>query len=89
MTHIITHGADVCFPLVNKISEKHINQTATFNQCLKGVYPHETMHINFRKFALGVHKRAMNLPTLAELGRVPLSIKIIAQTISYWKYKPE
>ena len=35
------------------------------------IFPH-----SFPQFlSLGVHKRTMNLPTLAELGRVPFSQK--------------
>ena len=33
---------------------------------------------------LGVHKKAMKVPVLAELGRFPISIKIICQILSFW-----
>ena len=40
--------------------------------------------LTFVDFFLGVHKRAMWLPVLAEIGRFPLGPKIISQTIAYW-----
>jgi hypothetical protein len=48
--------------------------------------PHEHIHIKFCKRILGVHKNAMNIPVLAELGRFPLSINIIGQVIMYWMH---
>ena len=56
----------LCGTVFDQILNKRV-KTGFSAERVKGVYPYENMHINFCKFVLGVHKRAMNLPTVAEL----------------------
>lgn len=81
---ILTYGAEVWFPY-NFTNKKDIsNLHSVFENCLSNKCPSESTHIKFCRFILGVHKKAMWLPVLGELGRFPLSIKMISQVIGFW-----
>ena len=78
---IITYGAEVWFPLTRNLNN-NFKMTDIFSNTLSNFYSYENVHTKFCKQILGVHKKAMILPTLGELGRFPLSIKILPQMIS-------
>lgn len=83
ITPILTYGAEIWFPFCfNGQTAFHIDDL--FKSCLSGTLPYENLHVKFCKQILGVHKKAMVLPTLGELGRFPLTFKIISQLISFW-----
>ena len=81
---ILTYGADVWFPYMFTNKKKINNIGAFFQKCISNECPHELIHIQFCRFLLGVHKKAMWIPVLGELGRFPLSLRMLSQTISYW-----
>lgn len=64
----------------NKFTQKwafdnHFNET----EC-------EKVHISFCKFLLGVSRKTGNVPVMSELGRFPMSHKIVTQMIGYWDH---
>lgn len=83
---ISIYGAEIWFPSNVKIPDE--SQTSPlfdfFDSCLSQKFPHEKIHTRFCKRLLGLHCKAMNLPTLAELGRFPISIRIVCQIIGFW-----
>jgi exonuclease III len=86
VTPILTYGSEIWFPYHRDVITKD-RQNFTNNileKCITNLFPHEMVHNTFCKQLLGVHKKAMNLPTLAELGRFPITITIFGQIISYW-----
>ena len=44
----------------------------------------EKLQLKFCKSILGVHKKSMKMPVLAELGRYPLFFQLIGQVITFW-----
>ena len=48
--------------------------------------PHENAHIKFCRQILGVHNKAMRIPVLAELGRFPVSLRLVGQVIAFWAH---
>ena len=44
------------------------------------------IQIKFAKYILGVHKSAINIAVLGELGLYPLSIHSLKSCINYWLY---
>ena len=80
---IITYGAEVWFPMICRL-KNNFRIVDIFSNTISNCYPHENMHTKFCKQILGVHKKAMVLPTLGELGRFPLTIKILSQMVAYW-----
>ena len=46
----------------------------------------EMVHIKMCKNALGVHKKASGLMSLAELGRLPLTYNIVTNIFNYWQH---
>ena len=48
--------------------------------------PGEKLHLKFNRIILGVHKKASNLAVYGELGRYPLFINEIIQSLKYAEY---
>jgi sorting nexin-29 len=46
--------------------------------------PLEKLHLKFCKYTLGVHKKTSNMATLSELGRYPIAIDKIIQSMKYY-----
>ena len=46
----------------------------------------EKVHIRYCKYVLGATKYALNIASMAELGRYPISIFVILQSLKYWLY---
>lgn len=82
---VSTYGAEVWFPSAINIQNEQ-SLPDIFDKCLSNNLPHEQVHLKFSKRLLGVHSKAMNLPTLAELGQLPVGIKLIEQTINFWTH---
>ena len=81
---IATYGAEVWLPYSIKIPNGQKNLDKTFEQMLGGALKCESLHIQFCKHLIGVHKKAMNLPILGELGRFPISLKSFCLVIQFW-----
>ena len=80
---ILTYGAEIWFPnTLNIHGEFEFDNF--FKACISGKFSHENLHTKFCKQILGIHKRAMTLPTLGEMGRYPLTLKIVKQLITFW-----
>ena len=88
VTPILTYGAEVWFPFCFN-GQNDFDIRDLFKSCLSSKLVHENTHIKFCKRFLGVHKKAMVLPTLAELGRFPVTFKIISQIVSFWIHVTE
>ena len=43
-------------------------------------------HIKICRQNLGVHNKAMRIPVQAQLGRFPISLKIVGQIIAFWAH---
>lgn len=80
---ISTYAAEIWFPHRLK-GKKELDLNDLFKECLSNKFSHEMLHSKFCRQFLGVHKKAMVLPVLGELGRYPITLKIICQVISYW-----
>ena len=80
---IITYGAEIWFPVMFNW-EDNMDMNEVFRKCLSGSFPFENIHAKFCRQILGIHKKAMILPTLGELGRFPIMFAIIQQIISFW-----
>ncbi len=52
--------------------------------CPQNVVSFEKPHTNFAKFALGVSKYASNTLVLGELGKFPIQLKAIRQSVLLW-----
>jgi hypothetical protein len=83
---IATYGAEVWFPWTESNIDVSFTSTLDnfFENCISSKHPHEQIHLKFCKHLLGVHTKAMNLPTLAELGRYPLAITVTCHIASLW-----
>lgn len=46
----------------------------------------EKIHTRFCKFILGVNKYASNIASKAELGRFPMAVSALLQSVKYWLY---
>ena len=44
----------------------------------------EKLSVKFRKYLLGVNKKASNLAVRGELGRYPLFIDVVLSLVKYW-----
>lgn len=83
---IITYGADIWFPYMFMKNKNKNNIDTFFEICMSSECPHEMIHIRFCRFLLGVHKKAMWIPVLGELGRFPLGLRMLSKAISYWAH---
>jgi hypothetical protein len=85
---ILTYSSEVWFPYCKDLASKNPqNLIGDFlAQSVSSSFPHENVHLKFCKRLLGVNNKSMNLPVLAELGKFPLSLKIMVQSISYWTH---
>ena len=80
---IITYGAEVWFPH-NHQMRNDTTLSDQFTDYLSPNCPAENVHTKFCRSLLGVHKKAIKTPVLAELGRYPISLQMICQIISFW-----
>ena len=46
---------------------------------------YEKLHVNFLKYVLGVHKKATNSAVMGELGRYPIYIEVLCNSVKYFK----
>ena len=83
ITPISTYGGEIWFPHRSE-TKKTLNLSDLFKECLSTKFHHEQVHSKFCKQTLGVHKKAMLLPVLGELGRFPITLNIICNVITYW-----
>lgn len=82
---ILTYGSSIWFPY--NYSNKSIdNIEKFFESCFSRNSTIEDIHIKFCRCLLGVHRKTMCIPVLAELGRFPLALRMLTQTISYWTH---
>ena len=84
---ILTYGSEIWFPLsfkYNRDNPKEDNVNALLTACVSNKFQHEIVHLQFCRQTLGVHKKAMTLPSFAELGRFPITFKILQQVIGFW-----
>ena len=78
ITPILTYGGEIWGPY----SFKKLTGENIVNIC--DVMPLEKINIRLCKYLLGVGKKTTNNAVRGELGRFPLAMKIITQSISYW-----
>ena len=85
---IMSYSSEIWLPYSLKITSEDDIYTV-FNNILDSQIPSESLHMKFCRNLLGVHKKASKIPVLAELGRYPLCIQMICQTISFWAHITE
>ena len=57
-----------------------------FNMCKSlSDKPYEKLHVNFLKYVLGVHKKATNSAVMGELGRYPIYIDVLCNSVKYFE----
>ena len=81
---ILTYGSEVRYPYAEHLTGDPID--TLFKKSTGSKQPHENAHIKFCRQVLGVHNKAMRIPVLAELGRFPVSLKIVGQVIAFWAH---
>ena len=81
---IMTYGAEVWFPYSMNVDTGDRDLSVFFDKVVSSSVPCEDSHVKFCRSLLGVHKKAAKMPVLAELGRYPLSLGLICQTVSFW-----
>lgn len=70
------------------INKKKFNKEGSFDQFFnEGIC--ESVNLSFCKFILGVGKKTGNIPVMSELGRFPISHRVVLQMNSYWKHLTE
>ena len=70
---ILLYGSEIwAFSIPKKTS---VDDLFDFTKIARSFFS-ETLHINFCKYILGVHKRSSNFAAFSELGRYPLQINI-------------
>lgn len=83
---ILTYGAEIWFPYMFTSKNDTNDIENFFERCISNECLHESVHVKFCRFILGVHKKAMWIPVLAEIGRFPLGLNMLSQSISYWAH---
>ena len=81
---ILTHGSEEWYPYTEKLEGDPLEQL--FKSSTGYKQPHEKAHIKFSRQILGVHNKAMRIPVLAELGRFPVSLRLVGQVIAFWAH---
>ena len=86
ITPILSYGAEVWLPFTKPVTNATLQSILDkqFSAYISPNCPTENVHIKFCRSLLGVHKRTMKLPVLAELGRYPISLNALCQTITFW-----
>ena len=80
---ILTCGSEVWYPCTEQLTGDH---TDTFKNSTGSKQPHENAHIKFCRQTLGVHNKAIGIPVPTEVGRFPISLKIVGQVIAFWSH---
>ena len=47
--------------------------------------PYEKLHVKYLKYVLGVHKKATHSAVMGELGRYPIYIDVLCNSVKYFK----
>ena len=81
---ILTYGSEAWYPYTKQLEGDPIDQL--FKSSTGYKQPHENAHIKFCRQILGVHNKAMKIPALAELGRFPVSLRLVGQVIAFRAY---
>ena len=81
---ILTYGSEVWYPYTEQLEGDPIDQIFNIRTGYK--QPHENAHIKFCRQTLGVHNKAMRIPVLAELGRFPVSLRLVGQVLAFWAH---
>ena len=80
---IATYGCEVWFPM--KYNKIFSDISGDFMKRIDKI-PCEALHNAFCKRLLSVYKSTSNTLSKSELGRLPLSLYTITQTIKYWNH---
>lgn len=98
---ILLYGCEIWTPINLAIKETKsqnvLNERQTFLKDISNEFPliqkfintnspAEKLHLNYCKRIMGVHKNTANLGIYSELGRYPLFISQITNTISFYKH---
>ena len=81
---ILTYLSEVWYPYTEQSKGGPIGQP--FKSSTGYHQSHENVHIEFCRQILGIHNKAMRIPVLAELGRLPVSLKIVSKVIAFWAH---
>jgi hypothetical protein len=77
---VLLYSSEVWGTFNTKRASNAVNKIDTIFQ----TFPQEKLNTRTCKFALGVHKKATNAGVFGELGRYPLYITGIINTVKYW-----
>ena len=96
---ILLYGCEIWAPLDLKYRKptRPLTEKASFTQDLRDQFPYitkymdrndptEILHLKLCKRALGVHSKATNMAVYAELGRYPLFVDQLVQSLKYMDY---
>ena len=85
---ILLYGSELWGTYVLNIGRK-LNSNSNISNILEKSFEDfspENIHTRFCKYVLGVSKYASNIASRAELGRFPITIFVLIQSIKYWLY---
>lgn len=83
---VLLYGSELWGPYILNLDKR---LTPGLNDDLEKTFLNfapEKIHIRYCKFVLGVTKYASKIASMAELGRYPISIFVILQSLKYWLY---
>ena len=96
---ILLYGCEIWYPtnFEYRPSKENVSDRVKFNNTLRQPFPYitkymekidpiEKLHLKFCKRILGVHTKSTNMAIYAELGRYPLFIEQICQSLKYLNY---
>ena len=86
MKPVLLYGSELWSIFNLNVSKNSTNaSTFTLEKRYEEFLP-EKIHTRYCKFILGVNKYAFNLASKADLGRYPVIISALLQSIKYWLY---
>lgn len=80
---IVTYGCPVWLPLSNLFKALGSQVDAKASLKLMASDPMERAHLQFLKWSLGVHKKASNVGSWGDTGRLPIGLTLIKQVLNY------
>ena len=91
MLHLFDHNVKPVLSYGSEIWETTYTTTAKIQRDSFNLFntlfdlPCEKLHIKFLKYVLGVHRKATNAAVFGELGRFPIAIEVLCNTIKYFQ----
>ena len=81
---ILLYNSEIWGAMGHHVNERQLQgECGTTNLYFKN-NQYEKMHLRWCKYILGVNGKSTNIAVLAELGRYPLRVEVLTNSIKYW-----